>query len=172
MQNYTYDYLRQNRDFGATSNNTKVWIMEEFKNSEESNLGMPLPKGRMRFYRRDEGGQMEFIGENDIDHTPKGEMVRVYTGSAFDVTGSRTRSNFRMESARDSAEESFEIKVRNHKKEAIQVKVVEHLYRGFTWEITSHSLDFQKRDGQSIEFTADIPPDGEQKILYTVHYTW
>ena len=71
MQNYTYDYLRQNRDFGATSNNTKVWIMEEFKNSEESNLGMPLPKGRMRFYRRDEGGQMEFIGENDVDHTPK-----------------------------------------------------------------------------------------------------
>jgi len=173
LNNYNnYDYLRQNREFGATSNNTKVWITEEFKNSKENNLGMPLPKGRMRFYRRDEGGQMEFIGESDIDHTPKDETIRVYTGNAFDITGERKRSNFRIDNMRESAEESFEIRVRNHKKEAAEVKVVEHMYRGLTWEITSNSMDFQKKDSQTIEFTANIPPDGEQKIIYTVHYTW
>jgi hypothetical protein len=99
-------------------------------------------------------------------------MVRVYTGSAFDIAGERKRSNFRVESGREFAEESFEIKVRNHKREAVQVKVIEHMYRGFTWEISSHSVDFQKKDAQAIEFTLDIPPDGEQKVLYTVHYSW
>jgi hypothetical protein len=172
MRQNGFEYLRQNRDFGSIAANTKVWIMEEFKNSRENKLGMPLPKGRMRFYRRDEGGQMEFIGENDIDHTPADEMVRVYTGSAFDITGERKRTNFRMDNSRESADESFEIKIRNHKKEAVQVRVMEHMYRGFTWNLTSNSIEFEKKDSQTIEFKIDIPPDGEQKVLYSVHYTW
>jgi hypothetical protein len=65
--------------------------MQEFKNSTENHLGMPLPKGRVRFYRRDDDGQLEFTGENEIDHTPKDELIRIYTGNAFDLTGERHR---------------------------------------------------------------------------------
>src|SRR5205823_7075462 len=68
--------LRNDQNYG-TQSNPKVWVMQEFKNSKANNLGMPLPKGRLRFYRRDDDGQVEFTGENVIDHTPADELVRV-----------------------------------------------------------------------------------------------
>ncbi|HVH73013.1 MAG TPA: hypothetical protein VNB49_18145, partial [Candidatus Dormibacteraeota bacterium] len=89
--------------------------MEEFKNNSQNHLGMPLPKGRVRFYRRDDDGQLEFTGENDIDHTPKDETIRLYTGNAFDLTGERTRTEYRADFNARWIDESFEIKVRNHK---------------------------------------------------------
>ncbi len=74
--------IRQDANYG-TASNTKVWVMEEFKNSEANHLGIALPKGKLRFYRRDTDGHLEFIGENVIDHTPKDETIRVYTGNCF-----------------------------------------------------------------------------------------
>ena len=171
-QYQNWQYLRQSREFGATSDNKSVWVMQEFKNSEANHLGMPLPKGRMRFYRRGDAEQLEFIGENMIQHTPKDETVRVYTGNAFDLVGERRRTNFKIDTNSNYAEESFEIRVRNHKKEATRIVVVEHLYRGATWDITQNSGDFNKKDSQTIEFPVDVPPDGEQKVIYTVKYNW
>ena len=52
--------------------------MQEFKNSVDNHLGMPLPSGRVRFYRRDDDGQLEFTGENKIDHTAKDETLLVH----------------------------------------------------------------------------------------------
>src|SRR5439155_21348319 len=129
---YNPEQVRQDTNYGTLSN-PKVWVMQEFKNSETNHLGMPLPKGRLRFYRRDTDGHLEFIGENTIDHTPRNETVRVYTGNAFDVVGERRRTNIRADSAHNWMEESFEIKVRNHKKEPVNVRVVEHLYRCTNW---------------------------------------
>src|SRR5262249_25086463 len=62
----------------------KVWAFREFTNSAANHLGIPLPKGKARIYRRNSDGQMEFIGENLIKHTPRNELVRLYTGNAFD----------------------------------------------------------------------------------------
>ncbi len=73
--------------------------MEEFKNADTNHLGIPLPKGKLRFYRRDTDGHLEFVGENTIDHTPKDETIRVYTGNAFDVVGERKRTNFHVDSS-------------------------------------------------------------------------
>jgi hypothetical protein len=126
----------------------------------------------MRFYRRDADGQLEFIGENVIDHTPRDETVRVYVGNAFDLVGERRRTNYKIDTNRKWLDESFEIKVRNHKKEPAQVKVVEHLYRWINWEITAKSDDYQKKDSQTIEFPVQVEPDKEKTVTYSVHYTW
>jgi hypothetical protein len=146
--------------------------MREFVNSQANHLGMPLPKGRVRFYRRNDDTQMEFTGENMIDHTPKDETVRIYTGNAFDLTGERRRVNYTVDNGRTTATESFEIKVRNHKKAPVDVRVVEHLYRGTTWSITASSHEYHKKDSQTVEFPVTIAPDGEEVITYTAHYTW
>ena len=106
---------------------------------------MPLPKGRVRFYRRNDDGQIEFTGENTIDHTPKDETVRIYTGNAFDLVGERRRTNYIVDSDKRTATESFEIKLRNHKKEPVDVRVVEHLYRAANWKIASSSDEYKKR---------------------------
>lgn len=83
---YRMENLRNNQDIG-TEMDTKVAVMREFKNSEANHLGMPLPKGRVRFYKQDEDKQLEFTGENLIDHTPKDETLRIFTGNAFDLVG-------------------------------------------------------------------------------------
>lgn len=174
LANYAYyspEQARQDINYG-TASNPKVWVMQEFKNSESNHLGIPLPKGRLRFYRRDTDGHLEFVGENTIDHTPKDETVRVYTGNAFDVVGERRRTNIRVDSAQKWIEESFEIKVRNHKREPVNVRVVEHLYRWTNWKLMQASHQYRKTDAQTIEFPVTVAPDGVQVVTYLVHYSW
>jgi hypothetical protein len=166
-----WENIRNDHNYG-TESNPKIWVMREFVNSQANHLGMPLPKGRVRFYRRNDDGQIEFTGENVIDHTPRDETVRLYTGNAFDLTGERRRTNYLLETKQNSATESFEIKLRNHKKETVKVRVVEHLYRSLTWDIASSSIDYKKTDARTIEFPITIPPDGEKVINYTAHYSW
>ncbi|MGA9979399.1 MAG: DUF4139 domain-containing protein [Candidatus Sulfotelmatobacter sp.] len=166
-----WENIRNDHSYG-TESNPKIWVMREFRNSEANHLGMPLPKGRVRFYRRSDDGQIEFTGENIIDHTPKDETVRIYTGNAFDLTGERRRTNYIVDGGKSTATESFEIKVRNHKKEPVDVRVVEHLYRAMTWDIASSSADYKKTDSHTIEFPVTVAPDEEKTISYTAHYTW
>jgi hypothetical protein len=169
-QGWNYDSIRQNREYG-TKSNPKVWVMREFVNSEANHLGLPLPKGKLRFYRRNDDGQLEFTGEDTIDHTPKDETVRVSTGNAFDLTGERRQTNYKMDSSEKWVDESFEIKLRNHKKEPVEIRVVEHLYRWNTWDIRSPSNVFVKKDAQTIEFRLQLQPDEEKSLSYTVHYS-
>jgi hypothetical protein len=168
---WDYENIRTDQSYG-TQSNPKVWVMREFKNSEANHLGIPLPKGRVRFYRRDDDGKLQFTGENLLDHTPKDELVRLYTGNAFDLTGERRRTNLLRDNSNNWLDESFEIKVRNHKKEPVEIRVVEHLYRWTNWEIRQPSNTFLKKDAQTIEFRIPLKPDEERVITYTVHYTW
>jgi hypothetical protein len=168
---WNWESIRNDRDYGTLSN-PKVWVMREFSNAESNHLGMPLPKGRVRFYRSDADGQMEFTGENTIGHTPRDEVIRVATGNAFDVVGERKRTNFKVDNNAHWMEESFEIKLRNHKKESAEIRVVEHLYRWENWEIREKSDDFIKTDSQTMEFRVTVAPDAEKTVTYTVHYTW
>jgi len=168
---YNIEQIRQDQSYG-TQSNPKVWVMEEFKNAEVNHLGIALPKGKLRFYRRDTDGHLEFVGENVIDHTPKDETLRIFTGNSFDVVGERKRTNIRVDSAHTWMDESFEIRVRNHKKEAVTVRVVEHLYRWTNWKLMEQSQESRKMDAQTVEFPVTIAPDGEQVVTYTVHYSW
>jgi hypothetical protein len=168
---YSMENMRNNQEIGNESD-PKVAIMREFKNSEANHLGMPLPKGRVRFYKQDEDKQLEFTGENIIDHTPKDEMLRVYTGNAFDLVGERRRTNYKIDTSKNWLDESFEIKLRNHKKETVEIRVVEHLFRWFTWDITEKSDPFVKTNAQTAEFRVQLKPDEEKTLHYTVHYSW
>ena len=170
-QNWTYEMIRNNPEYG-TQSNPKVWVMREFLNNQANHLGMPLPQGRLRFYRRDASGRLEFTGENEIRHTPKDERVQVYTGSAFDLVGERRRTDYQVNHANRTADETFEIHVRNHKKEDAEVRVVEHLYRGFNWNITIETDPHVKKDSNTAEFTLNLKPDEEHVLKYAVHYTW
>lgn len=156
--------------YGQTSNQ-KVMVMLQFKNDDVSGLGVPLPKGRVRVYKADVDGTSQFIGEDNLDHTPKDENVRLYLGDAFDIIGERKQTDFRKLGDR-SIEESYEVTVRNHKDEAVEVRVVEHLFRWSEWEITQMSQEFAKTDAQTIEYRLNIPANGESTVNYTVRYRW
>ncbi|MGV3658934.1 MAG: DUF4139 domain-containing protein [Prosthecobacter sp.] len=168
---WNYENIRQDQNYG-TQSNPKVWVMREFKNSDANHLGMPLPKGKIRFYRQD-GERLQFTGEDVIDHTPRDETLRLRTGNAFDLVGERKRTNFRRDDSNNWLDESFEIKVRNRKQdEAVEIRVVEHLYRWTNWEIREPSQPFEKKDAQTIEFRVPLKAGEEKTIAYTVHYSW
>lgn len=168
---WNFESIRNDRGYG-TECNTKVWAMCEFENKKSNGLGIPLPKGRTRFYRRDDDGQLEFTGENIIDHTPTDETVRVYIGSVFDLVGERRRMDYQVDSGRKTLDETFEIKVRNRKKTRVEIRVLERLYRGKNWEIRQPSEPFVKLDSQRIEFRIQVQPNEEAVVTYAVHYTW
>ena len=170
-RNYSYENIRNDNNYG-TQSNPKVWTMREFQNTESNGLGVPLPKGRVRFYRRDADGQLEFTGENVIDHTPRDETLRVFTGAAFDLAGERKRTAYRVDDSRNWADEWFEVRLRNHKKETVEIRVVEHLYRWTNWEIADNSDPFVKTEAQAVEFRVQLKPDEEKVLHYKAHYSW
>jgi hypothetical protein len=171
-QPYNNGNVNQQRGYGLDNSSTKVRIVEQFKNSDSNHLGMPLPAGRIRLYRRDADGQMEFIGEDTINHTPAEDMVKLATGSAFDVKGSRRQTDFHINQQDRIVDESFEIKVTNQKQQPVYVTVVEHLYRGVNWEIRDKSADFTKRDSRTVEFPLQVPAKADSTLTYSVRYTW
>ena len=186
---YVYDGAPDHRFYGSlnsdpgygtlgTPSNKKIWVMREFVNAETNQLGIALPKGMLRFYRRDTDGQLQFVGENEIDHTPRNETVRVTTGNSFDLVGERKQTDLKLNLDQTTGlpgyiDESFEIKLRNRKKDTpVEIRVVEHLYRWSNWEITKKSDDFTKKDSQTIEFRIPVKPDEERTVTYSVHYSW
>lgn len=168
---WNYENIRQDQNYG-TQSNSKIVVMREFANTRENGLGIPLPQGRLRFYRRDADGQLEFTGENTINHTPQGEVVRIYTGNAFDLVGERKRTAYKIDSDNHVLDETFEIRLRNRKAAAVEVRVIEHLYRGENWTIPQKTNALLKTDANTVEFRVQVPPDGEKLVSYTVHYTW
>ena len=147
----------------------KVKVMLEFKNSKDNNLGIPLPKGRIRVQKADSEGSLQLIGEDRIDHTPKDEKVRINLGNAFDVVGERVRTNVK-EPSKNIREETYQITLRNHKKEAVTITAIENLNRWSEWQIINNDHQYQKIDAGKVEFNVTIPPDGQETINYTVRY--
>jgi hypothetical protein len=160
------------RDPGLAPN-TKVAAWLEFRNDAKSGLGMPLPAGRVRVARIDPAdGSLEFIGEDAIGHTPKDETVRLRLGTAFDVVGERRQMNFSVDSKARWMEESIEIRIRNHKAQAVQVQVREPLYRWSGWKILESSQEYVKDSAQQVHFNVNVAPDAEALVRYRVRYNW
>jgi hypothetical protein len=161
-----YGGVNHNQNYGQNAQ-PDVAIYRELENRDDNGLGIALPAGRTRFYRMDADGQLEFTGENTIDHTPKNETVRVYLGNAFDIVGERTRTHFYKHPSQDMLRETFEVEIRNRSKVAVEVQVVEHLYRWTNWEIQQPSHAFEKSNAQSIEFPVAVAADATVKVSYT-----
>jgi len=162
----------QHQGYAATSQGS-VGSYLEFDNKEANRLGVPLPAGRVRVNMANQSdGALEFVGEDVIKHTPRNETLRIKLGNAFDIVGERKQTNFRIDTSAKTIDESFEISVRNRKKEAATVVVREYLYRWSAWEVSAKSHAFEKRDAQTIDFPLDIAANAEAKLTYTVHYHW
>jgi len=167
-----YGGLVQEPEYGP-GGNTKVDVFLKFRNDKASGMGMPLPAGRIRVAQQDKAdGSLEFIGEDAIRHTPKDEDVRVKLGTAFDVVGERRQTDFTVNTKGRVMEEAFEIKVRNHKEQPVEVIVRENLYRWSEWDLIQQSQSSDKKDAQTIEFPVRIAADGEAIVTYRVRYSW
>ncbi len=143
----------------------KVQAILNMQNSEANGLGKSLPKGIVRVYQPDSEGQLQLLGEDQIDHTPKGEKIEVTVGNAFDITGKRTQASYQQISNNvDRA--SYKIELNNSKSEVQNVKVVEHFYGD--WNIVSSSDPYEKTDAFTAEFRVSVPANGTKTVTYAV----
>ena len=143
----------------------KVSVYVKFKNSKENQLGMPLPAGVLRLYKEDDKGSLQFVGEDNIEHTPKDEEVKVKVGEAFDVVAERRQTDFKQLTTR-MYESAWEVTLRNHKEEPVRVGIIEPLQGN--WQIVEQSHPSKKLDAFTLRFDVDVPKDGEVKVTYRV----
>ena len=141
----------------------KVDVFVTFDNKEAAKLGMPLPKGIMRVYKKDSRGNAQFVGEDAIDHTPKNETVKLKLGSAFDVTADKKQTDFKKVSNREY-KTAFEITLKNAKKEAVTVTVQEPI--GGDWRILSESATHKKVNSHLAQWEIKVPAEGQTKLTY------
>ncbi len=149
--------------------NQRVSVYLEIANTEKNHLGMPLPKGTVRVYKAAADKSLQFIGEDAIDHTPKDEKVRIKMGEAFDVVAERTQRDWKKIAA-GVYETEWDIQIRNHKQEDVQVTVIEPVPGD--WEVVKASQPYEKTDAHTLQFKVDIPKDGKTTVNYRVRMRW
>ena len=160
--------------YGELGQKMKVGVFIEFDNKEASHLGLPLPKGVMRVYKKDNAGNAQFVGEDNIDHTPKNEKVRLKLGEAFDVTADKKQTDFK-KVAGDSRynyvfESAFEVVLKNAKKEAVTVTVQEPIPGD--WKILKESHPSEKATSNTAVWKISVPPEGKTSLTYRALVRW
>jgi len=166
-------YYYQDR-YESLGDKLKVAVFMEFQNQEAAHLGMPLPKGVVRVYKRDSEGRPQFVGEDAVDHTPKNETVRLKLGEAFDVTANRKQTDYKVTgpqgAAKRSTEVAFQVDLRNARKEAVTVTVDEPIPGD--WEIIQKSQDFSKESSGLVRFQVVVPAEGNATLTYRARIRW
>lgn len=148
-------------------NNEKVAVVIEMKNSKDNGLGMPLPEGRVRLFKADDDGSLILLGEDNIDHTPKDETIKMRVGYAFDLKAKEELVNQRRISNKVE-EKDFKVEFTNHKETEVVIEYEKMLY-GY-WTITSANFDYNKKNANSITGEAKVAPDQTVTLEYTVRY--
>ena len=160
-----YYYYR----YDQKTSKQKVGVFLEFENAQKNRLGMPLPKGTVRVYKQDREGSLQFIGEDQIDHTPKDEKFKLKIGEAFDVVGERVQTDYRSLGS-NLYEVGFEVSLRNHKNEDIKV-LVEEVIPG-DWEMLSQSHSYERLQANRIRFEVPVAQNKEAKVKYRVRFKY
>jgi hypothetical protein len=146
----------------------KVNVVVEFENKSSNQLGIPLPKGKVRV-NKDDRGALEFIGEDLIDHTPKDEKVSLKIGDAFDIVAEEVQTDYKQLSQR-SAETSWKITFKNRKDEAVTIEAERYL--GYNWQIINASHNFEKKNATTALFRVPVPKGKEVDLIFTVRNSY
>jgi hypothetical protein len=168
------EYLLRGADYyyqgavGDLGQKLKVGTFLEFDNKESSQLGMALPKGIVRVYKKDSTGSAQFIGEDGIDHTPKNEKIRLKLGDAFDITADKKQTDFKKIAGNSKYnyvfESAYEVVLKNAKKEAVTVTVQEPIPGD--WQIQSSSHPYTKGSSNTAVWKVQVPAEGATKLIY------
>jgi len=146
-----------------------VMVYYKFRNEEKSGLGMPMPAGNVRVYQKDSKGNILFVGEDRIDHTPKDEALNIHIGNAFDVISERKQTDYKRIDTH-LWEMEFEITLRNHKDSPISVEVNEPI--GGDWEMLTSSYKYTKTAAWAAQFNVPVAANGTSLLKYRIRARW
>jgi hypothetical protein len=155
--------------FGRDDPNRKVDVVLEIDNRADKNLGVVLPIGKWRSYKKDTGGSLEFLGEDYLPHANRDEKVIVAVGQAFDIVAEHKVAAF-VKVNDHVSEETIEVHLRNRKQEPVTIQVLEKMHRSADWTILDKSHEFTPLDQRTLLFPVTAKPDEEVLLTYRVRY--
>jgi hypothetical protein len=152
--------------------NKKIMVKIEFENKKENKLGIALPKGKVRVFKNDPAdNSLQFVGEDEIDHTPKDEKLSLYIGDAFDIVAEHTLVDSKEQFGKHR--ESHKIELRNRKNEEVTVLVDEKFARWVYWEVEKSTQNYEKKDAYTARFPVKVGANATVTLEYTVVWsTW
>ncbi len=162
-------YADPANDSGDSQQDLDSSVMVKFKNDEKSHLGMPMPAGKVRLYQRDAGGSLQFLGEDEIKHTPRDEKLSLTVGKSFDMKATHKQISYSKTGKRSSVS-TYEIEVRNRKKTADTATIYERI--GGQWKISANSDSFVKEDASTAVFEVKLKSGEVKKVKFTVDARW
>jgi len=157
--------------FDAARDAARVHASLEFKNEKANQLGMPLPRGRVRIMMTDPDGEQQLHNTDSIEHTPKDEQMELSLGPARGLSCERAQTDHKRLGER-SREESYRIRLRNHRGKGVVIVVREHLQADAEWNLIRKSQEFEKEDANTVRFAVGVPSNSERQLTYTVRYHW
>ena len=148
-----------------------TWL--SFDNKKGDGLGMPLPRGTIRFYQEDRSGNRQLLGQNTINHTPVDGHLHLRLGEAFDVTMVRKQTGYSQTAlVRKDGEKvyrtntSWELALANGKAEAVTVTVEEPLPEN--GRVVEENHPHKKRDAGTVIWRVPVPANGKTVLKYKV----
>lgn len=142
-----------------------VRVYLHFNNTEQAGLGLPLPAGIIRVYKEDSMDNIQFVGEDQIGHVSKNDSAELTLGQAFDITAEKRRTEYRKLGS-NAFETSFEIQLRNAKKEPVLVKVAEFIPGD--WHVVTESHPHQRETANTALWQLPVPAEGQ--VTLTVRF--
>ncbi len=152
------------------------------KNTDEDNLGLPLPAGVVRFYENDDNGSMQFIGENSIGHIAKGEKIELNLGSFFNIFADGKVLKINKVSEKKIADivngcrkativrnYDAEVTFNNGGKTAERIIFKQSINQNS--KVISESIKGNLKDVNNYEWVINLAADSEAKLTFTVQTT-
>lgn len=135
-----------------------------FRNDTASGLGKALPAGKIRLFMADNEGLAQFIGEDDIAHTPRDEDISLTAGNAFDITGEVITTDFSQQEYAYRA--TNKVVLKNHKvKTDVTITVKVALNSGLV--LTHSDCEYVRKDAYTIEYRIPVKAGGKTAFSYS-----
>ncbi|HEY0313183.1 MAG TPA: DUF4139 domain-containing protein [Allosphingosinicella sp.] len=137
----------------------------QFSTARDQGLGDAIPAGTVRVYQKDMRGKAQFVGENQIGHTPMGSEIALTTGQAFDVKvkptlekrekegGTRWRTTMRYE-------------LSNARPNAVTVDLVQSGFWGDS-RVQDESMKSSRRSADELVWRVPVPANGKAVVTAT-----
>jgi len=159
--------IKSNMVYEVDSYSDHPTVYFTFQNDAANGIGLPLPKGRFKLYKENpKDGSSEFIGEDSIPHTAVGEIVRIKSGEAFDIT---VESDIIAEYKKDGFEfEEVEYHIRNQKDQPIEL-LINHSTSYGIFDVIESTHEWKRKNGD-IQLVVPLPAKSEVKVAFTIRY--
>ena len=161
-----YEFEKQHPDI--------TYVLE---NNKESNLGLSMPAGTVRFYENDKNGNLQFIGSASIGNMAKNETLRLGLGSAFNISvkGKITKASEK-ELERKPQNNCYNIKLQKTYKAQITVNnadtsensiiISQHLPDNY--KIIKEDIKGNAKNAQTRQWTVKVPANNKTTLSFTV----